>query len=1232
MRDILGENLKRLKRIKIRKIRMIHILLVLSLIVSLDVFWILRQPGLTLAGDADCKIVEHTHDEGCQTEEIPCELTEHVHSITCYADVTADVETQLDWQNMFSGYPYTGNLRNDLVGIAKTQVGYAESTQNFQIDISGNRHGYTRYGAWYGAPYSDWSAMFVSFCLHYAGADSKEFPSNTGSNSMATLWNNLGKFAPAGTYEPVPGDLVFFSGNTVGIVTEVQSATIYIIRGDVNDTVTRETYGMADASITGWGVTEVTVPDAEEPVSTEETVESTEAPETSAENTEEPTATESSDEHMEESTATEPTVENIKEPEVTEPPVENTEVPTVTEPPVENTEAPAAPDPVDLAPTEEAQSAVPEAIIDLLDISNGPAVFIVEAGDQTAPQMRRYALRSTPIITDLLTYLQENDGSYFYTLLNLDNSPIDKDGQGNYIVQAGTGYKLTISFTSPKGFLPGTYTYQVPNGLMVDGGEGTFILKDGTNVGTWVVTDTGEITLIFNDRINSRTDITISSTLGIHFPEQDAPIDFDGKITVTVEKAPQQAYPTVINKWGQQGGTEGANGDDPTKIYWGIELIGNKDSQIPGSIITDRMYFGQWSKTHHFTESDIAAGLSFGAWGNNGWHTWHVPVDDPHLIWTDTEWTYKMPKTVVCDSCGEIELGNEGWYYYIYFSSTPDPAGSAGTFGYENEVTGDGAYGYSWVNFTHGDISGTIEKTGTFVADASGGAFLWEFRATVPGSIAGTRANYHWYIQDDMTLLNGEQARVGYVHNDANLSRVTATYNGSTIQVPRIQDATEDDFIAWDSAWVATQNGHIYSRGLNLLCRCVCTPENCHWGGQCDDYWYIEDDGTKAHKDFCHCWNITENITFTFVYETRNLAALEHYGGTGYQVKNAATLYYIPYGSTLASSVATSEAKVPIPGLFKKVLDKDFDGYVANYKVTVNEAKLVLTDGSPLTIHDVMTDTLAYISGSLVITAEDKSGVVTTLQQDVDYTVSYDGTGKATDANGNPAHILDIVILHPQPVMYLLDYDTTLIIPEHVAEGLKYTNSATITLWGEAITDTTAEKVYAEFNIAAKSYSVQMFKTCADTGQPLPGATFGLYNTHGGQITTEITNIHGELMFQTSIVDGIILREHELYYMQELKAPPRYKLDDTKYWFCFCDSPDDNCETCNKILAGIDAFRIPFEQIGKVDITNEYMIYHLPETGGTGIIPCILASVTFLVIPLVILFIRRRKQERRDVR
>ena len=122
---------------------------------------------------------------------------------------------------------------------------------------------------------------------------------------------------------------------------------------------------------------------------------------------------------------------------------------------------------------------------------------------------------------------------------------------------------------------------------MVDGGEGTFILKDGTNVGSWVVTDTGLITLVFNDHMNSRTDITISATLGIHFPEHQDPIDFDGKISVTIEKPPQELAPTQVLKWASQGSDATEGKTDPTKLYWTVYIWGDEGSNLPGATITE---------------------------------------------------------------------------------------------------------------------------------------------------------------------------------------------------------------------------------------------------------------------------------------------------------------------------------------------------------------------------------------------------------------------------------------------------------------------------------------------------------------------------------------------------------------------------------------------------------------------------------------------------------------------
>ena len=62
---------------------------------------------------------------------------------------------QAAYENTYSN---TGNMRNDIIGVALTQVGYTEGSNN-----------YTKYGVWYGLPNSPWCGMFVSWCANQAG-------------------------------------------------------------------------------------------------------------------------------------------------------------------------------------------------------------------------------------------------------------------------------------------------------------------------------------------------------------------------------------------------------------------------------------------------------------------------------------------------------------------------------------------------------------------------------------------------------------------------------------------------------------------------------------------------------------------------------------------------------------------------------------------------------------------------------------------------------------------------------------------------------------------------------------------------------------------------------------------------------------------------------------------------------------------------------------------------------
>ena len=140
-----------------------------------------------------------------------------------------------------------------------------------------------------------------------------------------------------------------------------------------------------------------------------------------------------------------------------------------------------------------------------------------------------------------------------------------------------------------------------------------------------------------------------------------------------------------------------------------------------------------------------------------------------------------------------------------------------------------------------------------------------------------------------------------------------------------------------------------------------------------------------------------------------------------------------------------------------------------------------------------------------------------------------------------------------------------------------------------------------------------------------------MYNDRGGLIAVGITDGNGEAHFATDIKNGVVLREHKVYYLQEIEAPEGYKLDETKHKFTFCNKKDGTCDVFEDLDQEHDLQRVKFDTEGHVDVTNQLLTYDLPTTGGIGIYPIILASVIFIITPFVYIFIRRRKRGRRGV-
>ena len=181
---------------------------------------------------------EHAHTEECYETVLTCGKAEHEHSLTCYSNPDADLESPSVWESTLSSVAHSGIWAEDVLSVARSQLGYSESTENYIVSDSGECKGITRYGQWYGDPYGDWSAMFVSFCLSYAQMPQSIVPA--AGTCPALLSSSGSRFRIASEYTPAPGDILFLDetgdgcADRTGIVNAVLDGSVQVITGDLD--------------------------------------------------------------------------------------------------------------------------------------------------------------------------------------------------------------------------------------------------------------------------------------------------------------------------------------------------------------------------------------------------------------------------------------------------------------------------------------------------------------------------------------------------------------------------------------------------------------------------------------------------------------------------------------------------------------------------------------------------------------------------------------------------------------------------------------------------------------------------------------------------------------------------------------------------------------------------------------------------------------------------------------
>lgn len=214
-----------------------------------------QEERVLICQQEEAAAAEHQHTDECYEKALVCPLEEHQHSLACYSDPEADLETAALWEQTLP-QERTGNWREDLLAVARSQVGYAESSSNFAVDENGLMHGYTRYGALLGDPYGDWSASFVVFCLHYAGVPQEAFPYGADCAQWQALLAESGLCVGAAA-EPQAGCLAFFDGDgdgaadRMGVIAETDGTDggFTVIEGDANGCVAETRSSANDSAL-----------------------------------------------------------------------------------------------------------------------------------------------------------------------------------------------------------------------------------------------------------------------------------------------------------------------------------------------------------------------------------------------------------------------------------------------------------------------------------------------------------------------------------------------------------------------------------------------------------------------------------------------------------------------------------------------------------------------------------------------------------------------------------------------------------------------------------------------------------------------------------------------------------------------------------------------------------------------------------------------------------------------
>lgn len=195
--------------------------------------------------EIDTGYTVHHHTAECYGKVLICGKEEHEHTAACLVNPNAEIDAEYDAKTPART---DADWAEDMVLVAKSQLGYTES----KADVDEDGNGYTMYADQYYKDkpmvYADWDCTFVAYCLYHAGVPQDIIPQYA---SISALRGELARMNseyytddPQGFASILPGDIVMYKNTegreTIGVVSDAAvdeetdlTTALTVISGDV---------------------------------------------------------------------------------------------------------------------------------------------------------------------------------------------------------------------------------------------------------------------------------------------------------------------------------------------------------------------------------------------------------------------------------------------------------------------------------------------------------------------------------------------------------------------------------------------------------------------------------------------------------------------------------------------------------------------------------------------------------------------------------------------------------------------------------------------------------------------------------------------------------------------------------------------------------------------------------------------------------------------------------------